>query len=553
MGSFISLSVICMLLMGGCATDAVSPSKKKENSIESASKTIKGFQDSQQTKNSVAPQMILPSVYEDVSVFDGQSITFSAENANLHQVLYSISKIAGVNLIIDKDVQNNIPVTLSVKDANLKDVLDIIMQMSGCYYVLNGNILHVKEYMRKQFNIAYVHSNSKFSTTLGGDTLSTATSGGGSSGGSSSGEGISGKYTLNYDSPEKMNNFYDEFEKNIQNLLSKAKKQDEKVTEGKGSNQTGATGGLVANIASAVSSKQSKNTQAEATHSYTLVSKNGEYTLNRKSGVLSVYDKYQNVQEIEKFIKNIKKQHNKQILIEAKILEVSLNKSHQLGINWSSVGKSVVSAGDTLSMGQTLGLSGAVAGTMTYNLDSFNALINAIDENGDIDTLSNPRIKVLNGEAAIISSGKLVPYWEKQVDTTQGSSTSDTQVTYNRRDILDGVTMGVTPTVLANGRIMLNITPISSSIEGEKSYTDEHGVVVATAPIINIKEAGTIIYAKDNDLILIGGLMSTSVSKEVQSIPGLSSLPLLGSLFKKTIDKQHKKELVILLKIKVIE
>ena len=552
MGSFISLSVIFMLFMSGCATDIASPPKKKKDSIEVASKTIKGFQESQQPKNSVAPQMILPPVYEDVSVFDGQSITFSAENANLHQVLYSISKIAGLNLIIDKDVENNIPVTLSVRDANLKDVLDIVMQMSGCYYVLNGNILHVKEYMRKQFNIAYVHSNSNFSTELGGDTLSTATSGD-SSGGSSSGEGISGKYTLNYESPKKMNNFYDELEKNIQNLLSKAKKQDEKVTAGKDSNQAGAAGGMIASVASTVSAKQSKNTQEKATHSYTIRSKNGEYTLNRKNGILSVYDKYQNVQEIEKFIKNIKKQYNKQILIEAKILEVSLSKSHQLGINWDVVGKSVFSHGDRLNIQQSLGLSGAVAGTMTYSSDNFTALINAIDQNGNIDTLSNPRIKVLNGEAAIISSGKLVPYWEKEVDTTQGSSTSNTQVTYNRRDILDGVTMGVTPTVLANGRIMLNITPISSSIEGEKNYTDEHGVVVATTPIINIKEAGTIIYAKDNDLILIGGLMSTSVSKETQEIPGLSSLPLFGSLFKQTNNKKQKKELVILLRIKVIE
>jgi len=507
MGSFISLGLI-LLLMSGCATTSVTPTIKKDDNIKSATKVIKAFQEEQDRRNSFAPQMILPPVYEDVSVFDGQSITFSAQKANLDQVLYSISKIAGLNLIIDKDVENNIPITLSVRDANLKDVLNIIMQMSGCYYVLDGNILHVKEYMRKQFNIAYVHSNSSFSTKLGGDTLSSATSGGssggssgGGSGGSSSGRGISGKYTLNYTSPKKMKNFYDGLEENIKMLLSK----------------------------------------------------NGTYTLNGRNGILTVYDKYQNVQAIENFIKGIKKQYNKQILIEAKILEVSLNKSHQLGIDWNAVGKSVFSPGDSLKLGQTLGLTGAVAGTMTYSSNNFNALINAIDQNGNVDTLSNPRIKVLNGEAAIISSGKLVPYWEKQVDTTQGTSTSNTQVTYNRRDILDGITMGVTPTVLANGRIMLNITPISSSIEGEKSYTDENGVVVATAPIVNIKEAGTIIYAKDNDLVLIGGLMSTSINKQKTETPFLSSLPLVGSLFTQVNNTKVKKELVILLRIRVIK
>jgi MSHA biogenesis protein MshL len=494
MGSFVSLGLVVLLFLSGCAGETPAPLTKKKEDVSSAKKVLNDFERYNKNKSNI-PQMILPSVYEDVSVFDGESITFSAEQANLYKVLYSISKIAGLNLIIDKDVQNDIPVTLSVKDANLKDVLNIIMQMSGCYYTLDGNILHVKEYMRKIFNISYVHANSSFSTKLGGDTLSTATSGG-SSGGSSSGQGISGKYSLNYETPKGDNDFYKHIDENIKSLISKK----------------------------------------------------GTYTLNRFSGVLSVYDKKQNIDAISNLIKDVKKQFNKQILIEAKILEVSLNKSHQLGIDWDAVGHSVFSPGDKLSLGQTLGLTGAVAGTVSYNSTNFNALINAIDENGKIDTLSNPRIKVLNGQSAIISSGKLVPYWEKQVDTTQGTGTSDTQVTYNRRDVLDGVTMGVTPTVMDNGKIMLNITPISSSIEGEKN--DPAG---NSAPIINIKEAGTIIYAKDNDLVLIGGLISNSVSKKHTSVPILGDLPIIGSLFRQTNNVKEKKELVILLRIKVIE
>ncbi len=500
MGLFISLSLVLLLFFSGCTQNTPTPPINKKKDISPAIKVLNDFKQYKEKQKNNIPQMILPSAYEDVSVFDGQTITFSAEKANLYKVLYSISKIAGLNLIIDRDVENNIPVTLSVKDANLEDVLHIIMQMSGCYYTLDGNILHVKEYMRKRFNISYVHSNSSFSTKLGGDTLSTATSGGGSSGGSSSGQGISGKYTLNYDTPKDDNDFYKHLDENLKSLISK----------------------------------------------------NGKYTLNKFSGVLSVYDKKQNIDVISNFIKDIKKQFNKQILIEAKILEVSLNKSHQLGISWDSVGKSVFYPGDKLNLGQTLGLTGAVAGTVSYNSNNFNALINAINKNGKIDTLSNPRIKVLNGQSAIISSGKLIPYWEKQVDTTQGTSTTDQQVTYNRRDVLDGITMGVTPTMMDNGRIMLNITPISSSIEGTKSFSDG-GTEVASAPIINIKEAGTIIYVKDNDLVLIGGLISNSISKKYTSTPILGDLPLIGSLFRQTNNTKEKKELVILLRIRVMQ
>ena len=499
MGSFISLNIIILLLLSGCTSFVKAP-KAKAN-YASATKTIKNFQQLQKERQNIAPAMILPPAYEEVSVFDGEEITFSAENANLHKVLYSVSKIAGLNLIIDKNVDKNISITLSVKDANVKDVLDIVMQMSGCYYRLQGNILHVKEYMRKQFSVAYVHVNSSSSTNLGGDILSSAISGGSSGTSSSGGQGISGKYSLQYETPKDINDFYKNLDDNIKLLLSE----------------------------------------------------NGKYTLNRLSGVLSVYDKKKNVDAIANFLKDIKKQYNKQILIEAKILEVTLNKSHQLGINWDAVGKSVFSPGDRFNIQQTLGLTGAVAGTISYSSENFNALINAIDENGKIDTIANPRIKVLNGQSAIISSGKLVPYWEKSIDTTQGTATSNVQVTYTRRDVLDGITMGVTPIVMENGKIMLNVTPISSSIEGEKVYYDESGASVATAPIINIKEAGTIIYAKDNDLVLIGGLMSTSMQKNTKEIPYLSKIPLLGSLFRGTSNIKEKKELVILLRLKVIK
>ncbi len=504
MGSSVSLSLILLLFLSGCVEKTPMPSTKKIKNNKSATKALNDFKQYKEKKKNKIPPMILPSAYENISVFDGESITFSAEKANLYKVLYSISKIAGLNLIIDKDVEKNIPVTISVKDANLEDVLHIIMQMSGCYYTLDGNILHVKEYMRKRFNISYVHSNSSFSTKLGGDALSTATSGGSSggssSGGSSSGQGISGKYSLDYKTPTDANDFYKSLDENLKSLISK----------------------------------------------------NGKYTLNKFSGVLSVYDKKNNIDAISNLIKDIKKQFNKQILIEAKILEVSLNKTHQLGIDWNNIGKQVAGA-KPFNFTQTLGLSGAVAGTINYTSNNYHVLLNAIDENGKIDTLSNPRIKVLNGQSAIISSGKLVPYWEKQVDTSQAVSGQQQIVTYNRRDVLDGVTMGVTPTVLDNGRIMLNITPISSSIEGEKVYHDDKGVSVATAPIINIKEAGTIIYAKDNDLVLIGGLISNTVSKKNTSIPILGDLPLIGALFKQVNNVKQKKELVILLRIKVIE
>lgn len=497
MAIFIQIGLL-LLLLWGCSNQTTPTPTDKTAQTKSASQEIEAFKE--QRKKGSLPPIVLPSIYEDISIFDEKKITFAAQGAKFSSVMFQIAKESGLNLIIDKDVNPDTPITISIKEANLKEALNVVMDISECYYQLKGNILYVKGFEQKNFSIPYVHSKTSFGANLGGDTLGSA-NGGGSSGGSSSGS-LKGEFALKFTNPEETNDFYEQFEKNVASLISSE----------------------------------------------------GKYTLNRFSGTLNVHDRKKNVDAIEEIIGKIKKQTNRQVLIEAKILEVILNDSHALGVNWDVVTNSVFQTGDQLTIGQTLGLGGAVAGTMTYNTNSFSAVIDALDESGNVDTLSNPSINVLSGQSAIISSGKLVPFWEKEVQTTSDTSASNTEVTYNRRDVLDGVTMGVTPTILDDGRIMLNIIPITSSIEEVIDYKDQNGISVATAPILNIKEAGTVIYAKDNNLVLIGGLINNTTTKEEQKVPLLGDIPYLGKLlFTKTRNSEEKRELVILIRLKIIE
>lgn len=495
------ISIISLLLLfNGCSSHTpplIENNKKIKD--KSTKEEIEAFKELNKKNN--IPPVSLPVVYEDISVFDDKKISFSANDAKFFQIMYQISQQSGLNLVIDKDVDVNVPITISVKDASLKDTLDIVMNISECYYKVSGNILHIKQYEQKNFLIPYIHTTSSFKTELGGDALSSA-NGGGSSGGGSS-QGLKGEFKLKLDNPEVINNFYEQLEKNIASLMSEK----------------------------------------------------GKYTLNRFSGILNVHDKKKNIDAIEDVIDKIKKQSNQQVLIEVKILEVILNDSHALGVNWDVVANSVLQSGDNLQLSQTLGLGGAVAGTMSYSARNFSAVIDALDQSGEVQTLSNPSINVLSGQSAMISSGKLVPFWEKEVQITQGTggSASTTEVTYSRRDVLDGITMGVTPTVMEDGKIMLNIVPITSSIESTVDYKNEDGVSVATAPVMNIKEAGTVIYAKDNNLILIGGLINKTVSKQKSKVPVLSDMLGLGALFSKTVNEDEKRELVILIRLKVVQ
>jgi MSHA biogenesis protein MshL len=140
--------------------------------------------------------------------------------------------------------------------------------------------------------------------------------------------------------------------------------------------------------------------------------------------------------------------------------------------------------------------------------------------------------------------------------TTTGTTITPAIYEYTRRDVLDGLSLGVTANITEEGQIILNIVPVTSTIEGEKTITRTIDTVpeeVANAPILSIKEAGTIIYARNNDLVLIGGLMNTIKKDQRESIPLLGEVPYLGALFSRTYQKDEKRELVILLKLTMVE
>lgn len=495
MGKTISIttSLFLALLFTGCYT-ASPPTNPKLLSNEarnaSASAEIKKFNDA---KASTPPApMVLPSVYQNISPLSGKTISLSAENANLRQVLYLISQNSGLNLVVDPDVDQAKTITLTLNKASTQDALDTVMDLSGCTYTLKGNMLYIKQYATRTFAIPYIHTQTSFDSTLGGDILG--------SGGSGNGNSVSGKFALNYKNPIEANDFYKQIETNIKELLSP----------------------------------------------------NGKFTLNQFTGTLVVTDTKVVLDSIEDILKKIKKSTSRQVLIEAKILEVTLNDTHQLGVDWSTLPGAI---GD-FAFSQTLGLTGATAGKLSYSDKHINAVMSALDTAGDTQTLSNPRIKVASGQSALITSGKLVPFWDLQVTPPVYNGTiivTPALYEYTRRDVLDGLSLGVAPKITEDGQIILNIIPITASIEGEKSITGVDGEIAGSAPIMNIKEAGTVIYAKDNDLVLIGGLINNVKKDFRESIPLLGEIPYAGALFSRTDTKDEKRELVILLKLNLVE
>ncbi|HFU75366.1 MAG TPA: hypothetical protein ENK66_03890, partial [Arcobacter sp.] len=152
MGLYVQIVLLLSAFVySGCSSAQLSTHEKNKGKIKkvtpfddmaTGSSELKKLKEkSFKSHSSSVPDLVLPPAYEDVSVLNSKKITFSAQNANFSTVLHAISNIAGLNLIIDQEINTNKPITISVHEADIENVLDILMKMTGCYYQLNGNIL----------------------------------------------------------------------------------------------------------------------------------------------------------------------------------------------------------------------------------------------------------------------------------------------------------------------------------------------------------------------------------------------------------------------------
>lgn len=491
------LFILLSLFLSGCSI-IQSPIRndnniKNENIIQETNKETESLFNSKSEANFL--EYHEPSIDKNKYIFPNKKFTSNANGVPFIEILYEIGTVTNMNIVFDDDINTDKIISINFENVLIKEALDMIMKSTKYHYEVNGNIINIKKFKKQIFNINYLSSTNTFSSKLGGDIF----------GGVSDKNGIKGEFNLDAEQDKSLNNFYQQLEKTIKDFTSKE----------------------------------------------------GKFNINPKTGVVVVEDFKENVEQVEKIIEANKKNLGKQILIEAKILEVSLTKDYQTGIEWNSIFNNPFNVGGAVNIGQTLGLGGSsiTNATLQYTNKNFNALISAISNNGTVKTLSNPRIMVMNGQSALITSGKIVPYWEKEVTSSANNSNttnSTSEVSYNRRDVLDGISLGVTAIINIDEEIILNVVPILTSIENDKTYIDG-GSVVASAPILNIKNLGTVIKTRDNNMVVIGGLISEKVGVKNKSVPGLNETPIIGDiLFNNKEDSSEKRELVIILRIKVL-
>jgi len=301
----------------------------------------------------------------------------------------------------------------------------------------------------------------------------------------------------------------------------------------------------------AAKSTEEKDEKEEAPKRATLTkTSSGFYSVDPALGLITVTAPRPLLDKVQIYVDTLKEEMYKQINIEAKILEVTLDQDSSKGIDWSGLLKSSpfsfqASFGNG---GQVYPDSGGLLDTITVGAKSFELLLDALEQQGTTKVLSNPRISVMNGQPAVIYVGDNVTYIS-EVETTIDEGTITTAVT--TAQAVSGLRLEVYATIMSNDEIVMSIIPMISQLEQPIEYR-QFGDNQVGLPFIRERTMNSIVRLNNGEMLIVGGLISSVETDESSKIHGLGNIPGLKYVFGNKGDALVRKELVILLRPRIL-
>ncbi len=306
-----------------------------------------------------------------------------------------------------------------------------------------------------------------------------------------------------------------------------------------------------------------------------------QVVVNSQTGVIVVRAMPEKLRSIGDYLETIQDIAQRQVVLEAKIVEVQLSDGFRSGINWISVSQN--SSGDTFTFGQQApppGLGGDLgnlggrpvaiqpgnpitgfttetlgsAFAMAFDVGDFNAFLELLELQGETRVLSSPRVSTLNNQKAVIKAGTdeffVTDISSNTVTGTSSTTSKDVELT----PFFSGIALDVTPQISADGEVTLHIHPtVSDVVDQQKILTVSGETDTLPLAFSEIRESDSIVRARSGQIIVIGGLMRNSMKDESFGTPVLSKIPGVGNLFKSKRSVEQKTELVILLKPIVVD
>ncbi|AGM42169.1 pilus (MSHA type) biogenesis protein MshL [Aeromonas hydrophila] len=287
-----------------------------------------------------------------------------------------------------------------------------------------------------------------------------------------------------------------------------------------------------------------------------------------QAGLVTIRAYPKELKAVREFLNQSESHLKRQVVLEARILEVALNEGYEQGVDWSGLSaswdgnKGITGGGSAApsklptTPNQIFSALGGGAGFKISD-GNFNVAVNLLKTQGDVNTLSSPRVTATNNQKAVIKVGTDEYFVTNASTTTTTSGTSAPIVTPNVEltPFFSGIALDVTPQIDEEGKVLLHIHPSVIDTEEQKKTIDVGTADPLILPLAksSIRESDTVVQANNGDIIVIGGLMKTDKQEIVSKVPLLGDIPWVGEAFTNRRESTKKVELVILLKPTVVE
>ncbi|MEC8443124.1 MAG: pilus (MSHA type) biogenesis protein MshL [Pseudomonadota bacterium] len=262
--------------------------------------------------------------------------------------------------------------------------------------------------------------------------------------------------------------------------------------------------------------------------------------------------------QIQHYLEKAELTGQRQVLIETKIVEVTLNDGYQAGINWSTIAAQT-SKNNVWATQDSVGLvdPNLIGGIFALNADvgNFSGALNLLQSQGDVKVLSSPRIATVNNQKAVIKVGN-DEFFVTDISNTTTSTVAGTSDTpdIELTPFLSGIALDVTPQIGDNDDVTLHVHPTVTEVEEKQKRIqlndEEYSLPVAAS---TVRETDSIIRARSGQVVIIGGLMQNKTSDVTQKVPVLGDIPVLGGLFRQKRQEIVQSELVILIQPRIID
>ncbi|WP_281559609.1 pilus (MSHA type) biogenesis protein MshL [Thalassomonas sp. RHCl1] len=526
-------SLICSVLLLGCQSVPEAPTEINQALEQAISESaeLKAPKPLQQVPDIVNQELMAQGLEQGKqSLLAEKRLEIAANQIPAAEFFAAIVDDSQYSVAVHPGVSGNI--TLNLKGVTLDEVLEVLEQLYGFDINRQGKIIQVfPAGIRTEtipLNYLFVKRFGRSSTQI-------------NSGGVS--ENVEGSGNNNNNSSNNTSNNNDDSDNNNNNR----------------NNQ----GGSGINI----ETQSSSDFWTELEQTLQMLIGEGEdrsVFISPHAGLVTVRALPDEIKAVKDFINDSQDRLRRQVIIEAKIMEVTLNDDFQQGINWQNVvghigstdlnfSTSTNGSGERIAGNVISKAIGGVTSLSFVNAD-FNGVISLLSTQGNVQVLSSPRITATNNQKAVIKVGEDEFFVTGlSSNTTSTGSTTTTSPEVELTSFFGGIALDVTPQIDGSGEVILHVHPSVTVIEEQvKVITLSEGDYVLPLAQSSVRESDTIVKAKSGEIVVIGGLIETQKTDLESKTPLLGDLPILGEVFKNKSKASQKKELVIMLKPIVI-